>query len=110
MLLLLVLIPGIGHEVNGSRRWLRLAGFNLQVSEVARVFVLCWVADYAVRREKELRGTFSGLWKPLGLLCAFSGLHDGGAGLRGCHGAVRRGFRPAVPCRAQGCAGSLSAC
>jgi len=74
VLLLLVLIPGVGHEVNGSRRWLRLAGVNLQVSEVARVFVLCWVADYAVRREKELRSSFSGLWKPLGLLCAFSGL------------------------------------
>jgi cell division protein FtsW len=74
VLLLLVLVPGIGHEVNGSRRWLRLAGFNLQVSEVARVLVLCWVADYCVRREKELRGTFSGLWKPLGLLTLFSGL------------------------------------
>jgi cell division protein FtsW len=67
-----VLIPGIGHEVNGSRRWLRLAGVNLQVSEVARVLVLLWVADYAVRREKELRGTFTGLAKPLGLLCVFS--------------------------------------
>jgi cell division protein FtsW len=74
VLLLVVLIPGIGHEVNGSRRWLRLAGFNLQVSEVARVCVLVWVADYAVRREKELRETFAGLWKPLALLGTFSGL------------------------------------
>jgi cell division protein FtsW len=65
VLLVMVLVPGVGHEVNGSRRWLRLAGFNLQASEVARVFVLCWVADYAVRREKELRTNFSGLWKPL---------------------------------------------
>jgi cell division protein FtsW len=72
VLLLLVLIPGIGHEVNGSRRWLRLAGFNFQVSEVARVFALAWVADYAVRREKELRGTFIGLVKPLGVLVLFS--------------------------------------
>jgi len=74
VLLVMVLIPGVGHEVNGSRRWLRLAGFNLQASEVARVFVLCWVADYAVRREKELRSNFSGLWKPLLLLCGFSGM------------------------------------
>jgi len=72
VMLLLVLVPGIGHEVNGSRRWLRLAGFNLQVSEVARVCVLVWVADYAVRREKQLRETFSGLWKPLLLVGAFS--------------------------------------
>ena len=36
-LLLVVLIPGLGHAVNGSRRWLRLAGINFQVSELARV-------------------------------------------------------------------------
>jgi|JI10StandDraft_1071094.scaffolds.fasta_scaffold16598_1 cell division protein FtsW len=71
VLLLAVLIPGIGHEVNGSRRWLRVAGFNLQASEVARIFVLTWIASYAVRREKELRETFSGLLRPLLLTMGF---------------------------------------
>ena len=71
VLLLLVLVPGIGHSVNGSRRWLRLAGFNLQVSEVARVLVLVFIASYAVRRENALRETFGGLLKPLGLLLVF---------------------------------------
>lgn len=71
VLLLAVLIPGIGHEVNGSRRWVRLAGFNLQASEVARIFVLTWIASYAVRREKELRETFGGLLRPLGLTAGF---------------------------------------
>ena len=71
VLLLAVLIPGVGHEVNGSRRWLRLAGFNLQASEVARILVLCWMAAYAVRREKELRETFAGLARPLGLTALF---------------------------------------
>jgi cell division protein FtsW len=71
LLLLAVLIPGIGHEVNGSRRWVRLAGFNLQASEVARIFVLTWIASYAVRREKELRETFSGLLRPLLLTMGF---------------------------------------
>jgi cell division protein FtsW len=71
VLLLAVLVPGIGHEVNGSRRWLRLAGFNLQASEVARVLVLIYVASYAVRREKELRESLSGLARPVGLLAAF---------------------------------------
>ena len=71
VLLLAVLIPGIGHEVNGSRRWLRMAGFNLQASEVARIFVLTWIASYAVRREKELRETFSGLLRPLLLTMGF---------------------------------------
>jgi len=73
-LLLLVLLPGIGHEVNGSRRWIRLAGFNFQVSELARVLVLIYVASYAVRREAELRTTFLGLLQPLGVLGLFAGL------------------------------------
>jgi len=71
VLLLLVLVPGIGHVVNGSRRWLRVAGLNLQVSEVARVMVLVFVASYAVRREQALRETFGGLLKPLALLGVF---------------------------------------
>jgi cell division protein FtsW len=70
-MLLLVLVPGLGHSVNGSRRWLKIAGLNFQVSELARVFILIYVASYAVRREEELRGSFVGLLKPLGLLaCA----------------------------------------
>jgi len=60
--------PGLGHMVNGSRRWLQLAGLNFQASELARVLVLIYLASYAVRREEELRTTFGGLIKPLGLL------------------------------------------
>ena len=36
-LLFLVLVPAFGHEVNGSRRWIRLGVMNLQVSEPARL-------------------------------------------------------------------------
>jgi len=71
LMLVLVLVPGIGHEVNGSRRWLRLAGFNLQASEVARILVLSWIAAYAVRREKELRESLSGLALPLAVTAGF---------------------------------------
>jgi cell division protein FtsW len=60
--------------VNGSRRWLRLAGLNFQVSEAARVLVLIYLASYAVRREEELRRTFTGLLKPLGLLVMVAAL------------------------------------
>ena len=67
-LLLFVLIPGLGHSVNGSRRWIRILAFNFQVSELTRVFVLIYVASYAVRRSEELRGSFLGLLKPLGML------------------------------------------
>lgn len=67
-LLVVVLVPGLGHAVNGSRRWIRLAGFNFQASELARVLVLIYVASYAARRESELRNELMGLLKPLGLL------------------------------------------
>jgi cell division protein FtsW len=72
VLLVVVLIPGLGHAVNGSRRWLRMAGANFQVSELARVLVLIYIASYAVRREAELRESFGGLLKALGLLFGVS--------------------------------------
>ena len=73
-LLALVLIPGLGHAVNGSRRWLHLAGVNFQVSELSRVLVLVYLASYAVRRETQLRESLAGALKPLGLLCGVSAL------------------------------------
>ena len=71
VLLVLVLIPGIGHSVNGARRWIRLAGISIQVSEVTRVIVLVFIASYAVRREEELRSSFMGLLKPRIILGGF---------------------------------------
>lgn len=71
VMLVLVLIPGIGYSVNGSRRWIRLLGLNFQVSELARVLVLIYVASYAARREQELRETLAGLARPLGVLALF---------------------------------------
>lgn len=67
-LLLVVAVPGVGHRSHGSRRWLQLGGFAFQVSELARLLVLIYVASYAVRKEEELRGTLRGLLKPLGVL------------------------------------------
>lgn len=67
-LLVAVLIPGLGHVVNGSRRWIRIAGLNFQASELARLLVLVFIASYAARREAQLRTQFTGLVKPLGVL------------------------------------------
>jgi cell division protein FtsW len=74
VLLVLVLVPGLGHVVNGSRRWLRLPGINFQVSEAARVLVLVYVAHYCVRFESPLRSSFAGLGRGLGLLAAAAAL------------------------------------
>ena len=73
-LLVLVLVPGLGHAANGSRRWLHLAAVNFQVSELARVLVLTYVASYAVRREAQLRESLPGLAKPLALLALAAAL------------------------------------
>jgi cell division protein FtsW len=72
VLLVLVLIPGLGHVVNGSRRWLRLPGLNFQVSEAARVLALIYIAHYCVRFETALRSGWQGLARPLALLALFA--------------------------------------
>ncbi len=57
LLLIIVIIPGIGHKVNGSRRWLSLIVFNLQPSEFMKLFVAMYASDYVLRKSKEI-GTF----------------------------------------------------
>ena len=52
LLLVLVLIPGIGREVNGSRRWLSLFVINFQPSELMKLCAVLYAADYAVRKGK----------------------------------------------------------
>ena len=72
-LLLVVLIPGVGHEVNGSRRWLRFGVMNMQVSEPARLCFIIYLAGYLVRRNKAVREEFVGFLRPmlvLTLACA----------------------------------------
>lgn len=49
-LLFVVLIPGVGREVNGSQRWLGYGGISFQPSELAKLFVVLYAADYTVRK------------------------------------------------------------
>ena len=64
-LLVVVLIPGVGHEVNGSTRWVRFGFMNLQVSEPARLCFLLYLGGYLVRRNKALREEFMGFFWPM---------------------------------------------
>ena len=50
LMLVLVLIPGIGREVNGSRRWISLGFMTMQPSELMKFFVVLYAADYTVRK------------------------------------------------------------
>ncbi len=58
VLLALVLIPGIGREVNGSRRWLSLVVINLQPSELMKLFAVMYAADYTVRKAGSMAADF----------------------------------------------------
>jgi cell division protein FtsW len=68
LLLMVVLVPGIGREVNGSTRWVRIGAMNLQVSEPARLCFMLYLAGYLVRRNKSLREEFTGFLRPMVVL------------------------------------------
>lgn len=72
-LLLVVFVPGFGHAVNGSTRWLRFGAINIQVSEPARLCLLLYLAGYLVRRNKALRERFTGFLRPMLLLSVACG-------------------------------------
>lgn len=73
LLLLAVLVPGIGREINGSSRWISLGIVNLQPSELAKLFMMVYLAGYLVRRLEEVREKWSGFIKPLAVM-VFMGL------------------------------------
>ncbi|WP_264759171.1 putative lipid II flippase FtsW [Pseudomonas californiensis] len=73
-LLLLVLVPGIGREVNGSMRWIGFGAFNVQPSEIAKVFVVIFLAGYLIRRQQEVRESWMGFFKPFIVLLPMAGL------------------------------------
>lgn len=65
VLLMLVLIPGVGHEVNGARRWLNLGPVNLQASEVARLCFILYLASYVTRHRAQVQTRIRGLLRPM---------------------------------------------
>ena len=64
ILLLLVFVPGIGFEVNGANRWIRVAGFSLQPSEIMKFLSILYVSCYSVRRIKEIQSHWIGFFRP----------------------------------------------
>src|SRR5690554_1931911 len=60
LLLVIVLIPGIGREVNGARRWLPLGIVNFQPSELMKVAMLLFAAEYTVRKQEHMQNFMRG--------------------------------------------------
>ncbi|MCD6055830.1 MAG: ftsW [Gammaproteobacteria bacterium] len=65
ILLIAVLIPGIGHSVNGSRRWLGIGPFGFQVSELAKLSFILYMAGYLVRQADAVKTKIGGFIKPM---------------------------------------------
>ncbi len=72
-LLILVLLPGVGKTVNGSTRWIPLGVFNLQVSELVKLFLVIYVAGYLVRHGDAVRSSLTGFLKPM-LMVGLAGI------------------------------------
>ena len=67
--LLLVLVPGIGRRVNGSQRWLLVGPITIQASELVKLFMVLFFANYLSRRHEELKTSWKGVLKPLVIVC-----------------------------------------
>ncbi|SDR76604.1 cell division-specific peptidoglycan biosynthesis regulator FtsW [Halopseudomonas xinjiangensis] len=67
-LLVAVLIPGIGREVNGSWRWIQVGPINVQPSELAKLFAVVFLAGYLVHRKEEVKEQWFGFIKPFMVL------------------------------------------
>jgi len=70
VLLIALFIPGVGTEVNGSLRWIRLGPINVQPSEVSKLALVIYISGYCVRRLSEIN-TSLGFFRPLFVLAIF---------------------------------------
>lgn len=73
-LLAFILIPGVGHTVNGATRWLNLGFVTIQVSEIAKLFLIIYLGGYLIRRSDEVKNHTMGFVKPMIILAVASGL------------------------------------
>ena len=67
-LLMLVLVPGVGRNVNGSQRWLPLGPLTLQPSEVAKFALVIYMSSFLVRHAEAVQQHWQGLAKPVAIL------------------------------------------
>ncbi len=66
----MVLVPGLGHMVNGSRRWIGVGPFSVQAAEVAKFALVIYLAGYLARNRAALATDAVALVRPLALVGA----------------------------------------
>jgi cell division protein FtsW len=74
LLLIIVLIPGVGYQVSGARRWLRVAVFNFQPTELLKLVLILFVASYLDRKQALLDRFFRGMVPGLSVIGVFLAL------------------------------------
>jgi cell division protein FtsW len=74
ILLLLVFVPGIGVSANGARRWLRLWPTTFQPSELVKVIMVIFLADYMDRNIHRMKEFKYGILIPIGVMLLFQGI------------------------------------
>ena len=71
-LLILVLVPGIGHTVNGATRWINIYGFYFQPSEWFKLTIVVYVASYIMRHEERVATSLNGFLRPFFIIIIVS--------------------------------------
>jgi cell division protein FtsW len=74
VMLVAVLVPGIGREVNGSRRWIALGIASFQPSELMKLFVVLYAADYTVRKAAFMHDFRKGFLPMFGVMALIAAL------------------------------------
>ncbi len=74
VLLVLVLVPGVGHQVKGATRWIRTPFFNLQASEFCKLAFIIYLCAYLVGKEEKIREFKKGLLPPLVIFAVYAAL------------------------------------
>ncbi|MDD5196212.1 MAG: putative lipid II flippase FtsW [Candidatus Omnitrophica bacterium] len=72
ILLVLVLIPGLGREVSGARRWFRFKFLSFQPSELANLAIIIYMADFISRKGNLMKTFFKGFLAPMCVLAVFA--------------------------------------
>ena len=72
LILLLVLVPGLGHTVKGARRWISLGPIGFQPAEAVKLILIVWLASYLARFSDEVKGAWAAMFKAFGVAIAFS--------------------------------------
>jgi cell division protein FtsW len=72
--LAIILIPGVGREVNGSIRWIQFGPVSVQASEPVKLAIIIYISSYLVRHQAQVQSEFVGFIKPVGVLTIIAGL------------------------------------